>query len=68
MLGIDGPQTQGAEAVREMADAPTASAVLSVFSGVMWMIAAGLLFLDLRAGVVAGVVATFLVWLSARRA
>ncbi len=68
MLGIDGPQTRGAEPVREMADAPAASAVLSIFSGVMWMIAAGMMFLDPRAGVVAGVVATFLVWLSTRRA
>lgn len=68
MLGIDASQARGGESIRDLADAPTASAVLAVFSGVMWMIAAGLLFLDLRAGAIAGAAATWLVWLSARRA
>ena len=68
MLGIDGHGARGGAPIRDLADAPTASAVLAVFSGVMWMIAAGMMFLDVRAGAIAGAIAALLVWLSARRA
>lgn len=68
MLGIDGAPARGGAPMRNLADAPTASAALSIFSGVAWMIAAGMMFLDLRAGAVAGAIATLLVLLSARRA
>ena len=68
MLDIDVSGSRAGEPVRDLADAPGASTVLAVFSGVMWAIAIGLLFFDPRAGAAAGLVATVLVWQAARRA